>query len=181
MDFGLELTLPDFQTHESNFVLGMLPIPLGDPNLQDHIIKRIVPSSLVPQYLALTFTSAWAPPVNTHPSIMSCQRKPLLRKIWKLFPHTRHILISEVTPHTSAVSLKCQQWAVCISSLWEGPRVPIPIPFTVSRHQWHVNHIISEKDHPAVYVHFRLIIHRVPCFRCSGISEQWKYELLSFP
>lgn len=86
---------------QSNFALGISPIPLADPNLQDHIIKRIVPSSLVPQYLALTSTSAWAPPVNRHLSCpvreshsleRSRNSSPLPGTFCSLRPHPTHLL-----------------------------------------------------------------------------------------
>lgn len=97
---GLEFILPDFKVWalsgtlscwcgqfletKLNFALEILPISLAEPNLQEQRIERIVLTSLVPQYLALASTSAWASPVNRHP--LCPVRRPLLTRIWNLFP-----------------------------------------------------------------------------------------------
>lgn len=110
-----------------NFVLGILPIPLPYPNLQDHIIKRIVPSSLVPQYLALTSTSAWAPPVNRHLSCpvreshsleRSRNSSPLPGTFCSLRSHPTHLL------SPSSVSSE-----LSVSPPLGGPQGSYPSPF----------------------------------------------------
>lgn len=158
-----------------NFVFEIMSKLFANPNLQKHIIKRIFPSSLVPQYLALASTSAWAPPVNRHPSY-PVRESHSLQEFEISSPPTRHILLSGVTPHTSAVSLKCQQWAICTSSLWEGSRFLIPI-----LSQFHTISGMSTTSCQSHCAHISLIVHHSPCFRCCGISEWQECDLLFFP